>query len=216
MLDTSLFERTALGNEATPFCKTLVRHSRLAFTALQNALDEIGSDGETIRGKVTIAAFPSVRSYLMPEACVQVKRAHPEVNILLLDGLYQDMEWRLRSGEIDFLICAFYKHEQELPGDLEQVPLFSASMKLVVRSDHPLLEIPSLTKDDLAPYSWILPPFNTAARRDSEILLSELGIDNPHCQIEAYSYSMQRQILRHSNSIDLSFNINLRKIEATG
>ena len=216
MLDTPLFERNALGNQATPFCKALVRNTRLAFTALQNALDEIASEDDIIRGKVTIAAFPSVRSYLMPEACVQVKRAHPEVHILLLDGMYRDMEWRLRSGEIDFLICAFYKQEQELPDDLEQVPLFSASLRLIVRSEHPLSNKPSPTADDLKPYSWILPPDGTAARRDSEALLSELGIENPHCQIEVYSYSMQRKILRHSDSIALSFEHQFAEDERNG
>jgi len=205
LLDAPLFERNAFGNLPTPFCLTLVRHTRLAFTALQNALDKIASEGDMVRGKVVIVAFPVVRNYLLPEVCVKVSREHPGIEILLKDGLYRDIEAQLRSGEIDFLVGTFYEHEQALPDDLEQTLLFKASLQIFVRQNHPLLALESICNDDLKAYAWVLPPTGSPARQIYQRRLDELGLKDLDCQIEAYSYSLQREILCQSNSIGLAF-----------
>jgi len=205
LLDIPLFERNACGNVATPFCLALARHIRLAFTSMQNALDSIASEDGAVRGKVVIVAFPVVRNYLLPAVCVQVRREHPGIEILLKDGLYRDVESQLRSGEIDFLVGTFYEHEQVLPDDLEQTLLFKAPLQMIVRKDHPLLTISSISNEDLKAYSWILPPARSPARQIYQQRLDELGLEGLDCQIEAYSYSLQREILCQSNSIGLAF-----------
>ena len=205
LLDIPLFERNACGNVPTPFCLTLVRHTRLAFTALQNTLDSIASNDETVCGKVVIVAFPVVRNYLLPEVCVQVRREHPQIEILIKDGLFRDLESQLRSGEIDFFIGTFYRHQQVLSDDLEQIILFKAQLQIIVRQGHPLLEKNSIGTNDLKGYSWVLPAAGTPARRIYQEQLDALGLTNLDCQIEVYSYSLQREILCQSNSIGLAF-----------
>ena len=216
LLDVPLFSRTASGNVPTAFCEILTRHTQLAFKILQNALDEIVNAQHKISGKVAIVAFPAVRNYLLPAVCVQLKREYPDIEILLKDGLYRDVESQLRSGEIDFLIGTFYQLHHSLPNDLQQELLFEAPLQMLVRAGHPLFTQQAITVDNLSKYSWILPPSASPARRIQEQLLSEIGITTPHCQIEAYSYSMQSEILRQSNSIGLAFVHQCQQDEQVG
>ena len=82
---------------------------------------------------------------------------------------------------------------------------FKASLRIFVRKNHPLLALNSISNDDLKRYSWVLPSTGSPARQIYQRRLDELGLIDLDCQIEAYSYSLQREILCQSNSIGLAF-----------
>lgn len=83
------------------------------------------------RGRVAIAALPSVSAALLPAALRRFAAAFPEVEIVILDGLSQSVVDAVTNGQADFGLTA-----QPPPGQgFAYAPLLSDEFGLVCQSD---------------------------------------------------------------------------------
>ena len=194
-----LFERTVHGMIATKAAQAMAQAARLAFAEFDQAeadLQEfLGKEG----GKVVIGAMPLSGSRVLPLAIVAFQKLRPKVPLKILDGPYSDLLAGLRHGEIDFLLGAL---RNPLPiGDVEQRRLFSDSLAILARKDHPILKGGKISLEQLARYPWITAPEGTPTRQLFNRAFAPLGKAFEASVIESGSLILSRELLLISDHL---------------
>src|SRR5690606_23665234 len=110
------------------------------------------------RGRVKIAALPSICASWLPNMFVTFRQKYPGIELSLVDGLSQLCLDMLRSGEIDLAITS----ATDAGDDLQATLIGTDYFHLVCPVDHPLLDKKDITAEDLAEH-----PFVQVARRSS-------------------------------------------------
>ena len=134
LLGVQLFDRTTrrvmLTSEGSDF---LPKASELR-TALATAVGEMRETAQHKRGRVRIAALPTVATRLLPKIVQEFIVRYPEVAVHLRDENDSGIVARLKSGEADIGFGSLLDKDP----DLIYRPLFRDPIGLVCRADHPL------------------------------------------------------------------------------
>jgi DNA-binding transcriptional LysR family regulator len=142
---------------------------------------EIREIGEQRRGRVIVAASPTIACRLMPRVVAACERQFPFVTLGLRDDVQSDVLRKVKSSEVDFGVVI----GPLAAGDLVCEPLMTDSFCLVARADHPLaarnsvpwaaLEGERLVLLDHASGSRPLIDAALAAHRVNATVVQELG-----------------------------------------
>ncbi|WP_322049040.1 LysR family transcriptional regulator [Paraburkholderia sp. J67] len=133
-MGVKLVDRTTREVQLTDVGANLIATIPRLLGDLDDALREIREIGEQRRGRVVVAASPTVACRLMPEVVAACGRQFPYVTLGLRDDVQSDVVRKVRSGEVDFgVIIGPFVAE-----DLETELLATDSFCVVVRGDHPL------------------------------------------------------------------------------
>lgn len=195
----TLFSRTAHGIELTPAADILAQQTRLAFAELEQGYAEIEESLGVDRGRIIIGTMPLPRTYLLPTAINALLNRRPETRFQVIDGPYDDLLHGLRHGEMDLLVGAL---RDPLPAqDVVQEELFSDPLAVVGRVGHPLTWKDTVTVDDLAACSWVVPRRGTPTRQFFDSLF---GGEEPKAGIlESSSLVLIRELLLGSDRLTL-------------
>ena len=118
----------------------------------------------------------------------------------VIDGTFDFLIERLRSGGIDFIIGPVRGLDPSL-GVVETV-LFDDRYALVVRRGHPLTRKRQIRRQDLLAYDWVAPPPDTPRRAVYDALLA--GLDRmPRSTLQTSSPNLTRAILTETDRITL-------------
>lgn len=129
-----LIDRTTRDVQLTDAGSNLVASVSRLLGDLDDALREIREIGEQRRGRVMVAASPTIACRLMPRVVADAERQFPFVTLGLRDDVQSDVLRKVKSGEVDFGVVI-----GPLPAtDLVCEPLMTDSFCLVARGDHPL------------------------------------------------------------------------------
>jgi LysR family transcriptional regulator, regulator for genes of the gallate degradation pathway len=194
-----LFTRTAHGMVATKAAQDLAQAARLAFVELDQAEPDLEELNGREVGKIIIGAMPLSRSRLLPKAIAVFRKLRPTVTLQILDGPYNELLAGLRRGEIDLLLGAL---RTPLPvSDIEQRYLFTDSLALICRRDHPITKLNKVSEKSLSLYPWIVAPAGTPTRTLFNHMFAKLGPDFPASVIESASSILMRELLLLSDHI---------------
>jgi DNA-binding transcriptional LysR family regulator len=119
---------------------------RQAFETLEQGFQNLGDLAALRRGKVRIAAAPSVLAVLLLPVLPALRVRHPGIEVDLIEDSAEGIAQRVQAGSVDFGVGAAHP----AGGDLLTQPLISDAMGLVARLDEPLLQARRLTAADLA------------------------------------------------------------------
>ncbi len=201
LLDLPLFGKDPSGVHPTPYCKILVRHSKLAFSQIRHAINDIASLNGVTCGRVTIGTLPYSRTILTPRAINQLLKSQPQLDISTIEGPYNSLVAGLRNGEIDLIVGAI--RPKETAPHLKTETLFDDKLAILARSDHPLAKKNKLALEVLEELLSVLPPTGTPTRQLFDQFCSQHGLSiPPHC-IETSSASMVRGLLLESDRVAL-------------
>lgn len=222
----TLFNKTSIGISLTPAATTLSRYVRLAFSELDQGLEEIENWRGADTGRIIIGTMPLARTYLLPHAINALLSARPAVDVSVIDGPYADLLQGLRQGDTDILIGAL---RDPLPvNDVIQEPLFSDTLAIVGRLGHPLstARSPALDLASLACYPWVVPRRDTPTRDHFDALFgapesaasSETGTGTsaPSHVIETSSLVLIRGLLLGSDHLTVLSAHQMRHEEDQG
>jgi LysR family transcriptional regulator, regulator for genes of the gallate degradation pathway len=194
-----LFQRTAHGMIATKLAQAMAQAARLAFAELDQAEADLHEFTGKEVGKIIIGAMPLSGSKILPLAIVAFQKLRPKLPLKILDGPYADLLAGLRQGDIDFLLGAL---RSPLPiGDIEQKPLFSDSLAILARKNHPIFKSPKPSLAQLANYPWITAPEGTPTRQHFERVFAPLGSSFDPNIIESGSLILSRELLLISDHL---------------
>jgi len=196
-----LFNRVRLGIEVTPSAKTLAKHARLAFSELEQGVDEIQAWRGFDTGRIVIGTMPLARTIILPHAINALLEVRPNVDVSVIDGPYEDLLHGLRHGQIDLLTGAL---RDPLPvSDVSQEVLFSDPLAIVARAGHPLSKKKNLSVDDLAVYAWAVPRAGTPTRQFFDNMFAGTADAGARHVIEASSLVLIRGLLSDSDRLTI-------------
>lgn len=193
-------ERRGKGLALTEAGHKTVRNFRLARAELLAGLAEVELLKGREVGRISIGAMPLSRAKLLPAAVTAFYRAHPEIEVAIMEGSWAELAEPLRDGDLDFMIGAL---RDPSPGDdLHQMPISKDRLVILGRKGHPL----SGTQPDvqtLARYPWTIAAKGVPLRTQWEQIFKDAGVSSPHVPVECGSVITIRQILMDSDFLTL-------------
>lgn len=196
-----LVERRGRGVALTSRGLVLARRFRLAEAEIRAALAELEALKGRDVGRIVVGAMPLPRARLLPDALAAFHKAHPQVDVAIVEGSYAELVGPLRDGDIDVTLGAI---REEAAGDLLQQPLFRDRPVILGRAGHPLLDQTSApTPSKLASYEWVVPGQGTPLRAQWRQIFQHSGIDPPRVAIECGSVMVIRQLLMQGDFLTL-------------
>jgi DNA-binding transcriptional LysR family regulator len=105
-------------------------------------------------GRLRMASFPTAGATLMPLAIATFRATHPNVELTLAEGEPEEIEPRLRAGELD-LALLFEFGEPLLGRETTRVELLEDPMYLALPRAHALARKARLRLEDLSEQSWV-------------------------------------------------------------
>jgi DNA-binding transcriptional LysR family regulator len=132
------------------------------------------------KGRVVIAALPSLAANGLPAVIAQYRSAYPGINVALFDALSDQCLSMLREGKVDFALTA--------PGpDLAEFDtriLCSDPFYLICRRDHKLAKRRKIALKALAGCEMIHLSNSTSVRQHVDALLRDVAVVNTGLEVE--------------------------------
>jgi DNA-binding transcriptional LysR family regulator len=180
-LGLKLIDRTTRDVQVTDVGANLIASVSRLLDDLDDTLREIREIGEQRRGRVIVAASPTIACRLMPRVVAASVRQFPFVTLGLRDDVQSDVLRKVKSSEVDFGVVIGPLNV----ADLVSEQLMTDSFCLVARADHPLAsraQVPwtalngeRLVLLDQASGSRPLIDAALAAQQVSALVVQELG-----------------------------------------
>ncbi|KAA1000291.1 LysR family transcriptional regulator [Paraburkholderia panacisoli] len=167
-----LIDRTTRDVQLTDVGGNLVSSVSRLLSDLDDALREIREIGEQRRGRVVVAASPTVACRLMPRVVAACGRQFPYIALGLRDDVQSDVVRKVKSGEVDFgVIIGPFSAD-----DLLSEALMTDSFCLVSRDDHPLAAQKQVAWTDLEGQQLVLLDYASGSRPIIDAAMQEYGV----------------------------------------
>lgn len=184
-----LFDRTTRTVGLTTAGQAFLQDVRQAFETLEQGIQNLGDLAAHRRGKVRIAAAPSVLAVLLLPVLPALRVAHPGIEVDLVEDSAEGIAQRVQAGLVDFGIGAAHP----AGGELESKPLVSDAMGLIARADEPLLKAERLVAADMATLPFVGLTTDTAISQllaaapgmPANVLHTPLRVSNPALLFDA-------------------------------
>lgn len=171
-LGVRLFDRstrsvtlTVAGQEFLPTAERLVEEFDGAIAAVTDL-------AARRRGRVTVAALPSIAATLLPKAIAELSARHPQITVSLRDDVADQILARVRSGEVDFGVGATDMADSQLV----TTPLIEDVMVAVFDPTHALAGRRRLTWRCVADYPLIGMSRDSSVRRLTGSAFARCGL----------------------------------------
>ncbi|WP_027016780.1 LysR family transcriptional regulator [Comamonas composti] len=139
-LGMRLFDRDTRHVSITPAGEELLHIARRVLRDFDSALGELGHFMQGHRGRITVAALPSISVALLPQAIAGFRREYPEVEFRLLELPAEPLLAAIEDGHADFGLCTKPAQDQRL----KYQHLCNDPMMLLCRAGDPLAASNSL------------------------------------------------------------------------
>jgi DNA-binding transcriptional LysR family regulator len=199
LLGVVLFERSSRGIAPTVFGTTFTGHARTVLAQLRAAAEHVAALGEGSAGTVTVGTHLAGSNLLLPLAIERVKRAAPELNVIVRESNPGALVADLLAGAVDLIVGRLTS--LDATERLRQEPLYAEPVRLVARAGHPAGQPPGRELADLMGYPWVVPVTETALRRELEDVFLRAGLPLPADRVECTHILTSRHILLHTDAI---------------
>ncbi len=200
-----IFERTGTGMSLTTYGESWLRHARVVQSELTRGMAELAEFKQGITERVLVAGSPLVLPSLLPRAVARTIEQHPGTHFHLLDGsglTGNNLSHAFEEGAVDMVLSIFDHSKQS--ENLQYEFLFDASVRLIVRKAHPLLEEEKIDGEMLAQYFCVGPPKNGRVRFLIDYEFRKAGLKAPNIQVETSDRQTVKSIVMNSDMIGFS------------
>jgi LysR family carnitine catabolism transcriptional activator len=167
---TRLFERSTRQVCLTSEGEVFASAARRIVTDVEAALAELQDHTARRKGRVGVAALPSLAAGPLPEIFADYRRRHPGIQIELFDALSDRCVGLVREGRADFALTAAGPNLAEF----DTQPLTTDRFHLVCRRDHPLASRRTVQLGDLADCAIIHLARSSSVRQHLEPVLRDV------------------------------------------
>ncbi|WP_398496640.1 LysR family transcriptional regulator [Variovorax sp.] len=173
---TRLFDRDTRSVQLTPEGRLFEGSARRLLDDMGGAMADLADHVERRKGRVRVAALPSLAAGWLPSVFAEFMQAWPGIRIDLDDALSDACIALVRSGQADFALAASGAGEAAY-SDLRGQRLCADRFHLVCRTDHPLARETRLTAKKLAPWPFIQMARNSSVRQALDVALHPLRLN---------------------------------------
>jgi LysR family transcriptional regulator, carnitine catabolism transcriptional activator len=167
---TRLFDRSTRHVELTPEGVLFGEFADQLLVDFDGALTDLRDRVARRKGRVALAALPSLSADWLPAVLAAFRMRHPGIELDLIDTLADDCLEQVLRGRADFALTSGGKNAAELETKL----LCTDEFHLVCRRDHPLAKRRSVKPKDLAGYPFVHLARSSSVRQHLEAALHPL------------------------------------------
>jgi LysR family transcriptional regulator, carnitine catabolism transcriptional activator len=167
-----LFERDTRKVALTPEGELFAEVAKTLLAEMESAFDDMSDYVAQRRGRVSIAALPSLAANGLPAVIAEYKGLYPGVKVSLHDALSDQCLSLLRQGKADLALTAPGANFQEF----DARTLCSDPFYVVCRQDHPLSKKRVIKTTDLAGHELIHLATSSSVRQHVDNLLREVQV----------------------------------------
>jgi DNA-binding transcriptional LysR family regulator len=164
VLGARLFDRDTRSVQPTHEGLLFEAPARRLLDDMGSAMADLGDHVERRKGRVRVAALPSLAAGWLPAVFAEFMQAWPGISLDLDDALSDACIALVRSGQVDFALAASGA-QGAAAADLRSQKLCSDRFHLVCRADHPLAREARLTLKKIAPWPFIQMARNSSVRQ---------------------------------------------------
>ncbi len=197
LLATQLFVRSKSGAALTEAGVAFLRFAGPSVQSLREGVNSLRS-GEHEPVTARLGVLSTVESQLVPEVVCRLHARHPALIVSVMTGPSAYLLSQLRVGELDLVVGRMT--DSPLIQGLTFEHLYSESMTLVVRRDHPLLQA-AVKRESLENFPMVLPLAGTTIRKFADSLFVQYGISPPRQRLETLSLTLSRRYVQCSDAI---------------
>ncbi|MDR5779693.1 LysR substrate-binding domain-containing protein [Caballeronia sp. LZ065] len=168
-----LIDRTTREVQLTDVGLNLVGTVSRLLADLDEALREVRDLGEQRRGRVIVAASPTIACRLMPRVVAACLQQFPLISLGLRDDVQSDVLRKVKSGEVDFGVVIGPFASDDLYGEA----VMTDSFCLVARRDHPLGRHDAVPWEQLAGERLVMLDHASGSRPLIDAVMREHGVD---------------------------------------
>src|SRR5688572_13774009 len=151
-LGLQLFERTNRNVVITPTGEAVARQARIVLEEAQKIATLAQTRGEPLSGALRLGAIATLGPYLMPHLLGPLRRHFPKLELLMKEGLTDELIEDLRDGALDAVLAAPTFNTD----GLKVIPLFEEPFLLAAPKKHELTLKPALRAKDLNSADMVL------------------------------------------------------------
>lgn len=141
-IEVTLFDRTTRRCLLTDAGQTFYDEIKGALGHLEDAYTHVKDVGRGSRGKLSLAALPSLAAGIVTSKLGEFHRSHPGVRIVLSERKNDQILEAVRHGEVEMGVGSMWQPEPELSFR----PLFTDQLMFVVPQGHPLASMKPIWK----------------------------------------------------------------------
>ncbi|MGF7120217.1 LysR substrate-binding domain-containing protein [Rhodococcus sp. BE178] len=198
ILGVELYERGHRGIQPTEAGAVFTDYARSVLAQLRQAARHLDEIQDATRGYVVIGTHLAGSNLLLPRAVARLKGERPMLRVVIREGSPEFLLEELAVGTVDLIVG---RVSGPTPEGMTRRVLYSETVKVVTRLDHPLTERATVTLEDLLPFVWILPGVETMLRTEIEAYFARNGYPLPPNSVDATAFLTVRQLLIETDMI---------------
>ncbi|MFG2427298.1 LysR family transcriptional regulator [Streptomyces sp. NPDC048590] len=160
-LGAELFDRSARAATLTAAGQAALGHARAALSAAGSVSQAVGDVTGLIRGRLTVGMVTGCTITPLFDALAAFHRAHPGVEVRLLEDTSDRLVDGVRSHTLDLALVGSARAEHE---GLDSMTIVSERIVAAVPADHPLAKRSSVTLRDVSAHPVVCMPPGTGLR----------------------------------------------------
>ena len=170
-LGQKLVDRLGREAEPTPAGRLLYAYASRILRLQQETLEALARFGGRLSGETTIGASTIPATYILPTLVGTFRAAHPEVTVSVRISGSHEIARKVLAGEYDLGLVGAVWNER----GLDWTELFTDTLVLVARPDHPLAGRGPVTLDDLCGQDYVGREPGSGTRKVIGALLETAG-----------------------------------------
>ncbi|CAD5268529.1 MULTISPECIES: LysR family transcriptional regulator [Halomonadaceae] len=167
----ALFARTTRQLALTPEGEAFLPVAVRLLNDWNEAFEDLNDQFSKQRGKITVAALPTLAAGLFPRVIKLFHEAYPRINLSLHDVLADQINQMVREGRADLGLSVPPSDADDLTFD----PVLEDSYVVVCPCGHPLLAQSAVAWSQLAAYPFIGINRLSSSRQDIDRIMQSVG-----------------------------------------
>lgn len=151
-LGAQLFERSNRSVAITEAGQAVANQARLVLEEAEKIPELTRSTSRPLCGSLRLGVIATVGPYLMPHLLAPMRKAFPDLELFLREGLTEDLLGELKAGRLDAVIASDTFDDPSL----RVLPLYFEPFVLAAPAGHPLASKPTVGRRDLNSNDMVL------------------------------------------------------------
>jgi len=106
ILDTQLVDRTNRSVTITSNGQEVATQAKLVIRDVEGLIEIAQGDSKPLCGELRLGVIPTIAPFVLPAVLPKIRKAYPDLELLLIEDQTERIYERLKNGELDVLLLA--------------------------------------------------------------------------------------------------------------
>ncbi len=201
-LGAKLFERTPRGVTLTALGKRLFDHARRIINTAAIAKADMAALITGAGGEIRVGVAPPLATPELMSLLFGLPRSMPMLAISITEMFYDSLMQLLRLGELDLAITSVPETADRSDLNVELLATIPVRMVVVMRKDHPLSALKTISPEALQQANWVATSQNHYLASLARYF-AEKHMQPPHYRLYANTMSVLLRAVLHEDFVAL-------------